>query len=111
MRRIGGIEQQMMGMGGGMNLPNINFNFGGGMGVNYGGPHHGDDDDDDFSGDDMDDDFDGGPRHNPAELKMQLPTFKFEKAKFASCSEENKDKIECRICMMDFEEADELRQL
>ena len=49
--------------------------------------------------------------YDPTQLKNALPTFNFEAAKFQNCGAENKDRIECRICMMDFEEDDELRQM
>ena len=81
---------QMMGqgMGGGMNAQAHADNYG--------------------SEGDFGDEF-GSPPPNTAELKIQLPTFKFEKAKFQNCGEENKDKTECKICFMEFEENDELR--
>ena len=59
-----GIGQVMAGM----NLPNINFNFGGGMGINDVGPQaHADNygSDDDFGEEDG-----GGPSHNIADLKF-----------------------------------------
>jgi len=54
----------------------------------------------------------GQPRVSEQELhQMQeaLPTFTFDKEKFKNCGEENKDKLECRICIMEFENGQELR--
>lgn len=44
-----------------------------------------------------------------SQLFNALPVFNFKKAEFENCSEENKDKLECRICMADFEDDEELR--
>ena len=42
-------------------------------------------------------------------MQQALPTFKFDKEKFKHCGEDNKDKLECRICFSDFDTGEELR--
>ena len=51
------------------------------------------------------------PKVDNSGLLESLPTFKFNPEQFKNCSSENQDKLECRVCMCDFESGDELRQL
>lgn len=53
----------------------------------------------------------GGPRGLRPEIRDCLPTLNFKKDNFRNAGEENRDKLECRICMTDFVEEDELRML
>ena len=60
-----------------------------------------------------DDDLSEGHRHgaNSQLLRAALPTMTFEKEKFKNCGAENADKLECRICMTEFVDGDNLRLL
>ena len=50
------------------------------------------------------------PRYS-TQLRENLPTFKFDSAQFRNCGQDNQDKLECRICMVEFKNGEELRQL
>ena len=52
----------------------------------------------------------GGGGH-AEQLRAALPTITFDKEKFKNCGAENADKLECRICMTEFEDGDNLRLL
>ena len=44
-------------------------------------------------------------------LKEQLPITNFKLENFKNCGQENKDKMECMICMATFEQNDKIRLL
>ena len=43
---------------------------------------------------------------NLDQLYEELPLIDFKKQNFKNCGKENKDKLECRICMCEFEDGD-----
>lgn len=64
-----------------------------------------------FDDDELQEGPNGPRRQGLGEARNALPTMKFKKDNFKNAGEDNKDKLECRICMTEFEENDELRML
>ena len=53
----------------------------------------------------------GQPSGLRQNIRDALPTLKFKKDNFKNAGVENQDKLECRICMTEFAENDNLRML